>query len=413
MKCFIADTLIGIFAFDENGNILNFIDFDGNIQKIVEFFHLLELNNLTPEYKDFLEKLKNSGFDEFLFDNKKLENATKEKLGYQTNFLRSSLELKNFRFNLEKQVAKIGLSLSREEISRKFKEVNEQLIKKQVSQLGSQIDIIIIQIIETLDIIKKSISLFSGRLREWYGLYFPELTDRIIEDNILLSELVVKIGRRENYTKENIDKNFTLKEDFKIMLIEGASKSMGAEFDLAFVQKYANQILSLDSYRIELENHLNDLMTKLAPNLNTIVGPLVGAKLIAKAGSLKQLAYMPASRIQLLGAEKALFRFLKTGDRKPKHGLIFQWKQIRSSKIWLRGKISRIIAAKIGLASKIDYFNGEFMGDFLSKDIEEKIKEIEEKYPQPPKKSEIKIEKPKKKKPRRKKKKGKWEKKNE
>jgi nucleolar protein 56 len=413
MKCFIADTLIGIFAFDENGNILNFIDFDGNIQKIVEFFHLLELNNLTPEYKDFLEKLKNSGFDEFLFDNKKLENATKEKLGYQTNFLRSSLELKNFRFNLEKQVAKIGLSLSREEISRKFKEVNEQLIKKQVSQLGSQIDIIIIQIIETLDIIKKSISLFSGRLREWYGLYFPELTDRIIEDNILLSELVVKIGRRENYTKENIDKNFTLKDEFKIMLIEEASKSMGAEFDLAFVQKYANQILSLDSYRLELENHLNDLMIKLAPNLNTIVGPLVGAKLIAKAGSLKQLAYMPASRIQLLGAEKALFRFLKTGDRRPKHGLIFQWKQIRSSKIWLRGKISRIIAAKIGLASKIDYFNGEFMGDFLLKDIEEKIKNIEEKYPLPPKKSEIKIEIPKKKKPRRRKKKGKWEKKNE
>ena len=95
---------------------------------------------------------------------------------------------------------------------------------------------------------------------------------------------------------------------------------------------------------------------------------------------------MPASRIQLLGAEKALYRFLKTGEKRPKHGLIFQWRQIRGSKPWLRGKISRVIAGKIGLASKVDYFGGEFMGDILLKDIEEKIKEIELKYPNPPKK---------------------------
>ena len=122
-------------------------------------------------------------------------------------------------------------------------------------------------------------------------------------------------------------------------------------------------------------------MESVAPNLNALIGSLIGAKLISKAGSLKKLAFMPASRIQLLGAEKALYRFLKTGEKRPKHGLIFQWNQIRGSKQHLRGKIARTVAGKIGIASKVDYFNGDFIGEDLNKEIENKIKEIEEKYP--------------------------------
>lgn len=95
---------------------------------------------------------------------------------------------------------------------------------------------------------------------------------------------------------------------------------------------------------------------------------------------------MPASRIQLLGAEKALYRFLKTGEKRPKHGLLFQWNQIRSAKPYHRGKIARVVAGKIGLSAKVDFFSGDFIGDVFSKEIEGKIKEIEEKYPNPPKK---------------------------
>jgi len=198
--------------------------------------------------------------------------------------------------------------------------------------------------------------------------------------------LVSILGERKNYTVENINKNFEVGENLVKRLVIKASESMGANFELKLVQDYANQILSLDSYRNELETYLDDLMDKSAPNLNAIVGNLIGAKLIAKAGSLKKLAYMPASRIQLLGAEKALYRFLRSGEKRPKHGLIFQWRQIRSSKPWIRGKISRVIAGKVGIASKVDYFGGDFIGDVLAKQIEEKIKEIKVKYPKPPKK---------------------------
>ncbi len=386
MKCFIVDTFIGVFAFDETGNILNFIDFDGNTQTIIEFYNSIDLGIIEKEYEQFLGELKTSGFDEFKFDNKELREISTEKLGYQTVLEPYSLEFKNFRLDLENQLKKVGLSISREELLEKYKIINEELIKKKVSQLGGQSDNIIIQIIETLDMLKKSLSLFSTRLREWYGLYFPELTDKIIEDNIQVAHLVTTLGERENYTVDNIKKNFEFNDHLVKSLATKASESMGANFDLGMVQNYAHQILSLDSYRNELEHYLDELMEKSAPNLNAIVGNLIGAKLIAKAGSLKKLAYMPASRIQLLGAERALYRFLKSGEKRPKHGLIFQWRQIRSSKFHQRGKIARVIAGKIGIASKVDYFGGEFIGDVLAKDIEEKIKEIEIKYPKPPKK---------------------------
>jgi len=388
MKSYIADTLVGIFAFDETGNILNFIDFDDQKQKIIQFYDAIADGIIQSIYENFLLELKNSGFDEFIFDNKELQTLTSQILGYKAIFEGFSLELKNFRLNLETQLKKVGINKSKDEILAQYKEISEVLTKKKVSQASGHSDNMIIQIINTLDVIKKSISLFSSHLREWYGLHFPELTDKIVEDNILLAKIVSFLGAREKFTYENLKNNFEFTENKINILQKYASDSMGANFDLKIVQDYASQIVSLDSYRQGLEDYLTDLMEKSAPNINAIIGSLIGAKLIAKAGSLKKLAFMPSSRIQLLGAEKALYRFLKTGEKRPKHGLIFQWNQIRGSKYYHRGKIARVVAGKIGLSAKVDYFSGEFIGEKLAIEIENKIKEIKEKYPNPPKKTE-------------------------
>jgi nucleolar protein 56 len=384
MRCYVIDSLIGIYAIDDGGNFLNYIDFLDDIQKSVNFYNSLNSDILSEEYSDFMNELNSSGFDNFVFDNKKLKETTAQNLGYNTSFEKLSLEFKNFRFNLSDQLIKIGITKTRDEILFFFKKVEEQLIKEQVSQFGSKGDVEVVQIIETLDILKKSISLFSSRMREWYGLHFPELTDKLIEDNILIAKLISVLGKRDNFTYEKIDQEFGFKEARIKALQNLASQSMGADIDLSIIKKYANEILSLDDFRQELEVHLDTLMERVAPNLFALVGGLIGAKLIAKAGSLKKLAFMPASRIQLLGAEKALYRFLKTGEKRPKHGLIFQWNLIRGSKAWNRGKISRLISGKIGICSKVDYFRGEFVADVLSKDINEKIQEIEKKYPKPP-----------------------------
>jgi nucleolar protein 56 len=373
-----------VYAIDDGGNFLNYIDFLGDIQKSVSFYNSLNSDNLSEEYSNFMTELNSSGFDDFVFDNKKLKEKTAQYLGYNTSFEKFSLEFKNFRFNLSEQLKKIGITKTRDEILSFFKKVEEQLIKEQISKFGSKGDVEVVQIIETLDILKKSISLFSSRMREWYGLHFPELVDKLIEDNILIARLISVLGKRDNFTYDKIDQEFGFKEARIKMLQNLASQSMGADIDLSIIKKYADEILSLDDFTQELEEYLDTLMEQVAPNLLALVGGLIGAKLIAKAGSLKKLAFMPASRVQLLGAEKALYRFLKTGEKRPKHGLIFQWNLIRGSKPWNRGKISRVISGKIGISAKVDYFGGEFVADVLSKDINEKIQEIEKKYPKPP-----------------------------
>jgi nucleolar protein 56 len=327
-----------------------------------------------------------------IFDNEVLASITNQILDLKTIHAIENLEFRNFRFNLIEQLKKIGNYVEFNEVSLYFKHVQEELIKTDIKEAGGKEDLIIIQVIESLDILKKSISLFASRLKEWYGLHFPELTDKLIEDNIILAKMIDKLGHRDNFTVENINEYFTFTDKRTEMLKRLAARSMGADLDLSIIKKYAQQILDLDTFREVLEEYLEDLMIQAAPNLTKLIGSLIGAKLISKAGSLKNLAYMPASRIQLLGAEKALYRFLKTGEKRPKHGLIFQWNLIRGSKAYIRGKISRVISGKIGIATKVDFFKGEFIGETLANEVEEKIKEIEKKYPKPPmKKSEPKV----------------------
>jgi nucleolar protein 56 len=383
MKCFIIDTFIGIFAIDETGNILNYINVN-NEDKIIEFYQLLDNKTISNAFKKFIIELETSGFNYFIFDNTKLEDLVSQNLNVQALLDTDALEFRNFRFNLSKSLTKIGINISEMEVLKKVKSIEEQLIRDKISILGARNDIIIMRTIDTIDTIKKSISLYSSRLREWYGLHFPELTDKLIEDNIIIAKLVSILGDRSNFSFEKIKSNFEFKDDHTKMLQDLASRSMGSTIELDIIQSFAEQIIQLDRFREQLEEYLENLMRSTVPNINALIGSLVGAKLIAKAGSLKKLAFMPASRIQILGAEKALYRFLKSGEKRPKHGLIYQWNVIRGSKQHYRGKISRLIAGKIGIASKVDYFGGKFIGEDLAREIEEKVKEIEKKYPKKP-----------------------------
>ena len=126
-------------------------------------------------------------------------------------------------------------------------------------------------------------------------------------------------------------------------------------------------------------------MKEVAPNVTALVGPLLGARLLSLAGSLEELAKLPASTIQVLGAEKALFRALRTGGKPPKHGVIFQFPEIRRSPRWQRGKIARALATKLAIAARVDYFTGRYIGDELKKKLMERIDEIKKLYPKPPK----------------------------
>jgi nucleolar protein 56 len=224
-----------------------------------------------------------------------------------------------------------------------------------------------------------------GRLREWYGVHYPEL-DRLVEKHETYARLVQNLGTRDNFTLEALEKE-DLPKNKTEQISRIAESSMGAdlnETDLAQIQALSRNVLELYRLREGMEAYLDKTMDEVAPNTKIIVGALLGARLIAIAGGLQNLSRRPASTMQVLGAEKALFRSIKTGARPPKHGLIFQHTLVHDAKKWQRGKIARAIAGKLAIAVRIDAFQGEFVGNKLKKALDKRIEEIRQKYPEPP-----------------------------
>ena len=188
-------------------------------------------------------------------------------------------------------------------------------------------DNMIIQSIALLDQLDKDVNTFSMRIREWYSYHFPELV-KIVPDNYTFAKCVKVVKNRKELTDEAIARlEEVVMDSAKAKAIVDASKtSMGmdiSQVDLLNIDMFANRVVALAEYRKELAKYLQDKMSNVAPNLAALIGDVVGARLISHAGSLTNLAKYPASTVQILGAEKALFRALKKKGNTPKYGLIF------------------------------------------------------------------------------------------
>jgi nucleolar protein 56 len=171
--------------------------------------------------------------------------------------------------------------------------------------------------------------------------------------------------------------------------------------DLEALQALCRLYLEGSKMRRTLAERVDKILDEIAPNLKALAGPTIGARLISLAGGLGGLARLPSSTIQVLGAEKALFRALRTGARPPKHGIIFQHPLLHQAPKWQRGKIARALAGKISIAAKVDVFSGNFVGDRLKADLEKRVAEIREKYKRPPPKPEKKAKRKRRKRKRR------------
>ncbi|WP_428325491.1 NOP5/NOP56 family protein [Nitrosopumilus sp.] len=264
----------------------------------------------------------------------------------------------------------------------KLREFALGLSSSKVTEVSESPDLHIIQAINSLDEIDKIANALSSRLREWYGLHFPEL-DNII-DSINGYAQIVMAGKRESLTKQVFeDAGFPESKVEMLSLI--STKSRGGDIsdvNLTIVQSIAKQILDFHDLRKKLEEHVESEMVTIAPNLSAILGTAVGARILGRAGSLKRLASLPASTIQVLGAEKALFRSLKTGSQPPKHGLLFQHAMVHAAPRWQRGKIARAIAAKAVIAARVDVY-GEGLNNTLLEKLNVRVDEIGKKYENP------------------------------
>ncbi|NP_001082151.1 XNop56 protein [Xenopus laevis] len=244
----------------------------------------------------------------------------------------------------------------------------------------NRVDNMIIQSISLLDQLDKDINTFSMRVREWYGYHFPELI-KIVSDNYTYCRMAKFIGNRKELSEEKLEEMEEIVMDSaKAQAVLDASRSsMGMDIspiDLINIESFSSRVISLSEYRKELQEYLRSKMSQVAPSLSALIGEVVGARLISHAGSLTNLAKYPASTVQILGAEKALFRALKTRGNTPKYGLIFHSTFIGRAAMKNKGRISRYLANKCTIASRIDCFSEiptSVFGDKLREQVEERL----------------------------------------
>jgi nucleolar protein 58 len=222
-----------------------------------------------------------------------------------------------------------------------------------------KVDVMIVQAISLLDDLEKEVNTYSMRIKEWYGWHFPELV-RVVSDNLTYARVVQKLGNRINF--ESVDLTELIGEQTAEMVKKVAKISMGTEIseeDISYIIELCAQTIDIFEYKDELYEYLKSRMAAIAPNLTVLVGELVGARLIAHAGSLINLAKHPASTVQILGAEKALFRAIKAKKATPKYGVIYNASFVGKSSTKNKGKASRILANKAALSCRVDALGNE------------------------------------------------------
>ncbi|RLE81870.1 MAG: C/D box methylation guide ribonucleoprotein complex aNOP56 subunit [Thermoprotei archaeon] len=388
-KYYLIGNVLGIFLLDDEGNLVEKELFERDASQIAAKLHELERSKVIPEIDRLLERftsekpsativLEDEELAKNIASKYKMLNVTVETPCKGGLLLRSKLvDYLN------------QLKVSEQEYLNLLWEVSHESTRLKVKETAEKRDLFIAQAISTLDETDRVINLYASRLREWYSLHFPELNNEV-RDHRLYTLIVHNVGSRENFSVENLLKVGIDKERAQ-HLVKLARESMGADitdFDIDIIRQLTGVLLQLYDLRKRLEEYIDEAMEDVAPNVRGLVGPLLGARLIALAGGLKKLAMLPASTIQVLGAEKALFRALRTGAKPPKHGVIFTFPAIFRAKRWQRGKIARALAAKLAIAARIDAFTGEYKADILKSELEKRIEEIKTLYAKPPKREE-------------------------
>lgn len=318
-KALTAKSPIGMFAFAENGELIYYKLWDA---------------------KNALEKFLSKNLDEDFVSGLSGYDIDESSTAYR--FLRN-----NFR-----EYAKSLASMSDIELNEFLSSFSIALSKRGLVGAISR-DRLIVQSVRSLDDLTKAINVFLERLYEWFSLHYPEMK------NVNVKDLVFKHGRREN--------------------MPGFKGSVGVDFteeDEKSVVEFAKTIGELENQKKILERYISSVMKQVAPNFSALVDPLLAARLVAAAGSLEKLARMPASTIQLLGSEKALFRHLHGKGRSPKYGIIYNSPLIQNASSEQKGKVARILSSKLMMAARIDFYSGRDETEKLRKELSNEIKRL-------------------------------------
>ena len=398
MKCYLASCFVGFIIFDEDFNLMDYELFPKKdlIKRQIE----VSSGNLTREEEVILKRNVKNCDSIIIETNLNISNYNNLKGASKFKFETPNKGGEFLRSNMGDVLKEIGFVESEDDLKQVLYDVSSELTNYKLKEASKARDMFLIQAINAIDEIDEATGKLIERLREWHGINFPELDK--IKNNEKYVSLIAEYGDRD-----------TIIENEPLDEINVSDQNTGTEIEgsnLEVLQGFAGSIKSLQDTKKSLTDYVDQKMDEIAPNLSKLVGSSLGAKLIAHIGGIEKLALLPSSTIQIIGAEKALFRHKKTGERPPKHGLIYQHPEIRGARWWLKGKIARALAAKIALAVRKDVYSGELDPD-LEKDFEKKVELIKKEHPFPPRASKSKEDKKKDKGKKKKKKREKYRKK--
>ncbi|KAI0252192.1 hypothetical protein BJV78DRAFT_1205670 [Lactifluus subvellereus] len=307
-----------------------------------------------------------------------LANSIKVELKLKCDTSESTVELiRGIRFHAPKLLK----GLQADDLTKAQLGLGHSYSRSKLKFNVNRVDNMIIQAIALLDQLDKDVNLFSMRIREWYGYHFPELV-KLVPDNYEYARAAKFIGAKETLTTDKLPDLAALLGDDTTRaqnVIDAAAGSMGSilsDIDMLNISAFATRVVSIADYRKSLTSYLAEKMNLVAPSLTALLGERIGARLISHAGSLTNLSKYPASTVQILGAEKALFRALKTKGNTPKYGLIYHSSFIGRAGPKHKGRISRFLANKCSIASRIDCFSDTptpKFGEALRQQVEERL----------------------------------------
>ena len=388
MKAYLVDSPAGIFLLEKTGKISEKALFPGNPKDAAAKLSEVRKGQLPAEFAEFRNRLSSLGLEKLTVDNDYLAKIAREILTSEVVLDEHDETISRLRNRLPNMLVRLRILESKDDYERLVHDVSMELARASIAETGTKRDPYAIQTVRCIEDLDKVLNLLAGRIREWYGLHFPEL-DRLVEKHDSYIRLVESLGLRVSFSQESLVKLGIPQERSRI-ISEAAQKSVGAELpvqDLKWLQEVCTNVLQMYKLRETAEKYTDETMLEVAPNMTAVLGAVLSAKILSMAGGLENVAKMPASTIQVLGAEKALFRTLKTGARPPKHGIIFQYAAIHQAPRWLRGRVARAVAGKLAIAARMDAFGGSNQGDSMRTALEKKLQDLKDRYQgQPPKK---------------------------
>lgn len=325
---------------------------------------------ISKTLKKALKKVLKESQDKVLVADAKLGNAVKEKFNVSVVSNTSVQELMRC---IRSQTESLLSGLPKKEFTAMALGLAHSLSRYKLKFSPDKVDTMIVHAIGLLDELDKELNNYVMRCREWYGWHFPEL-GKILTDHLIFAKVVKLVGTRDHIA--TTDLSDVLSDEIEKQVKDAAEISMGTEIsddDIINIQLLCDQVVEIYQYRHQLFDYLKSRMFAIAPNLTVLLGELIGARLIAHSGSLVNLAKLPASTVQIAGAEKALFRALKTQKDTPKYGLLYHSSIVAGASTRNKGKISRSLAAKASLAARVDALGDDDSSKGLGLEVRAKV----------------------------------------